>query len=117
MLNSKISILSGEMAGAMNACENRLDTRIQSEVEARRKENNDMTQNITEVMERLQKLETNENTSRGGTNMPYNNSVKNWQPTAYSALGPSTRRRKFASTRPPSCSDASMTWSTSSRPR
>lgn len=35
MLNSKISILTGEMAGAMNALDNRLDTRIQTEVEER----------------------------------------------------------------------------------
>lgn len=53
----------------MSALENRVDTRIQIEVEDRRKQNDDMTQNITDVMERLQKLETSDwDTDRGRPN-------------------------------------------------
>lgn len=61
MLNNKIAAITLDLVGAMNPMENRLDSCTQTEVEERRRQNDDMTHKMTEVMERLQKLEANGN--------------------------------------------------------
>lgn len=69
MWSSKISMLSSEVAAAMNAMENRLDARIQSEREERKKENEETNQKFSEVMEQIKTLEmTNSSARNAGAN-------------------------------------------------